>query len=189
MKRLFLFLLLIAFFVCISAQNHIEFMGVPVDGNINDFIVKLEAKQFKVKKRIDNIVIMNGKFAGESAEIFVASTNKTKTVWKVSVYFDEKSSWYSLKADYKKYKELFTAKYGKPTDSFEFFSNPYYEGDGYELSALKRDKCHYATFFEKEIGIIAVQMSSVCSIELIYEDALNSEIKNREKNSSILDDI
>lgn len=164
-------------------------MGIPIDGNISDFVIKLEAKNFSVIKKYGNNILMEGQFAGKSAEVFVLSTNKTKTVWKVAVYFNKKSSWYSLKSDYKEYKELFTEKYGKPSDTFEFFSKPYYEGDGYELQALRKDKCTYVTFFELETGNIAVKISSSGSIALVYEDALNSDIKEREGKSSVMDDI
>ena len=48
--------------------------------------------------------------------------------------------------------ELFTKKYGEPKDHFEFFSSPYYEGDGYELQALRKEKCNYISFWTLDKG-------------------------------------
>ena len=55
--------------------------------------------------------------------------------------FDEARTMYeSLKMD-------LTKKYGQPTTTLEFFSDPYYLGDGYETQAFEQGKANYATFW------------------------------------------
>lgn len=173
------------------AQEHMTFQGIPIDGTLDSMITKLRAKGFKLDTRADeyNAAIMSGHFAGKQAELYILATPKSKVVWKIAANFDKNDSWYSLKADYKEYKEAYTTKYGKPSDSFEFFSKPYYEGDGYELQALRLDKCTYATFWKFDAGTIAVKLGSSGYVSLIYEDNTNVRIKEQEENNAVMDDI
>lgn len=171
------------------AQEHLDFRGVPIDGKLADFVVKMEKLGYTVDKKIDNVVIMNGKFTNKPAEIYILATPQTKTVWKVAVHFDDAVSWSSLKSMYREYKELYTKKYGSPSNSFEFFKDPYYEGDGYELQALRKEKCTYVTYYEVEAGFLAIRMTSSGAVSLAYEDKENSDLDTNEKNSSALDEI
>ena len=169
--------------------SHLEFKGIPINGRIDDFVNKLEVQGFKITEKLDGIVMMDGQFTGKDATICIVSTRKSKTVWKVVVKFSEKSSWSSLKSDYKYYKEMFVKKYGNPTNNYEFFSKPYYEGDGYELSALRNEKCHYISAFETKNGVVYLEISKFKKIEINYEDKANSNIMDREKEETVIDDI
>lgn len=169
--------------------SHLEFKGIPINGKLDEFVKKLEAQGYKMTESLDNIIMMEGQFTGKDATILIISTKKSKTVWKVVVKFSEQSSWSSLKSDYFYYKEMFVKKYGSPTKKYEFFSNPYYEGDGYELSALRSEKCHYISAFETKSGVVYLEISKYKKIEISYEDESNSNIMNREKEESVIDDI
>lgn len=65
----------------------------------------------------------------------------------------------------------------------------YYEGDGYELQALKNDKCTYSTYFKTEKGTLNVAITSSGNLSLGYEDKINTEIQTEEKNNADLNDI
>ena len=169
--------------------SHLEFKGIPINGKIDNFVNKLETQGFRITEKLDDIVMMKGQFTGKDATIYIISTKKSKTVWKVVVEFSEQSSWFSLKSDYNYYKEMFVKKYGIPTDNYEFFSKPYYEGDGYELSALRNGKCHYISAFETKSGVVYLEISKFKKIKINYEDETNSNIMNREKEESVIDDI
>lgn len=188
MKKLVLLFAVMLMSTTFFAQEHLDFRGVPIDGHIDAFVSQMERLGYTVDKRIDNSAIMNGKFTGRDVELYIFSSPKTNTVWKVVLYFD-KGSWSSLKSSYFEYKGLYTQKYGKPTSSYEFFSDPYYEGDGYELQALRKEKCHYLSIYKLEIGSIAVQLSEYEQLKLVYEDNINCELKNIEQTSSALDEI
>lgn len=187
-------LLLFAFVFSINiigAQNaHLTFKDIPIDGNVKDFADKLSKKGFTYVKGLEgNIVRMEGKFADFNAEVWLMATPKTKIIWKIVVLTDKYTSWSSIKADFEKYKELYTKKYGKPSEDFHFFSRPYYEGDGYEMQALKLEKCTYITFFELPEGGIVIEMTKWGNISFSYEDNINVKIKRSESEQSMLNDI
>lgn len=185
--------LLISFIIVLPsfAQDslHLEFKGIPLDGKLSDFVLQLSKEGFTFKEYArDYIAVMEGFFAGDYATIYIFATPKSKTVWKATVNYNEKESWSSLKSDYFNMKDIFTKKYGEPKH-FEFFSEPYYEGDGYELQALRKEKCHYISFYQLPLGMAVVEISQFCHLQIGYEDNINCELKKKEEESEILEDI
>ncbi|MFI3331633.1 MAG: hypothetical protein R3Y38_07490, partial [Rikenellaceae bacterium] len=177
--------------VFVQAQEHMEFKGIPISGHIDSFVAKLESSGFK-KKTVnlnDNACVLTGQFVGKACEVFVICSPKTKQVWKVAVFLPKSSGWHSIKGDYNSFKTQFTTKYGNPTNSFEFFSKPYYEGDGYEMTAIKVDKCNYMSFWTMAQGTISVAIGTTASIIFAYEDEINRKLKSVEEKSKIQDDI
>ncbi len=197
MKKLLLFSICIALSCSIGvAQSnsslppkHLSFRDIPIDGNITNFVNKLKNSGFSLIKLNGNSATMTGKFTGKDCEIFVTASTKTNTVYKVSVYLPKETSWYSAKSTYQSYKEQYQQKYGVPTNSYEFFSTPYYEGDGYELQAVRLEKCTYFTYWELELGNIAVEISEFEQIKLSYEDKLNINIARKEKEENVQNEI
>lgn len=111
MKKVILFL--IAFLVVMSSyaqQEHLQFMGIPIDGTISSFTKQLKKKGF-VKDKLYNIVedsisgyrIFKGSFAGENnVNVVVFYDEKTKLVNNVKVYI----KCYSEKEVNKKYESF-----------------------------------------------------------------------------------
>jgi len=188
-KILYIILLLLFSFSTFAQSEHLKFRDIELNGSITDFIQKLEKLGYSVKTNLNDIYLLEGDFIGKTCEVIVVSSKKTKTVWKVKVNLPEGKSWYSLKSEYNSVKEQLTKKYGKPKDTYEFFSKPYYEGDGYELQALKKDKCTYYSYWEFENGIISLDMSTDCNLSINYEDKINVAIKKKEKDEQIQDDL
>lgn len=184
-------LLLVLFCVFSSvvfSQEHIKFKGIPLNGNVNSFAQELVKIGFKIVKSKGDIILMKGEFINKECEILVVGSTKTNIVWKVIAYLPKETSWYSIKNDYFEVKKQFQQKYGGG-ESYEYFSKPYYEGDGYEMQALGVDKCTYTTFFKTELGTIAVDISKYERISIGYEDKINLEIKEAEDESVISNDI
>lgn len=169
--------------------SHLEFKGIPITGKIDNFVKKLQEQGFTLDKRQGNSAIMNGQFAGKDAEIYVFGTKKTGTVWKVVVYLPKRTTWYSIKSEYEFYKDMYERKYGTPEHSYTFFSDPYYEGDGYEMQAVKLEKCTYFSSFHVSNGEIYIEISKFQQIKLAYEDAANTVIMDSEKATAVIDDI
>lgn len=189
MKRfIFLFVFMIASTVMMS-QEHLEFKGIPMDGPVSSFVSKLKTKGFTEVYNSGFNYVLKGEFTGKSATLFVLGSRKTGIVWKVGVNFEKETSWYTIKSLYNKYVNLFKEKYGSPTEHFEFFSDPYYEGDGYEMQALRNEKCSYASYFKTAKGMLCVSLSTYECLQLGYEDGINAKISEKENNSSNLDDI
>ena len=106
MKRILLTLCAVILAVTLNAQEHMTFKGVSLGCEITSFVSQLKAKGFTVTYNSDRGVILNGDFAGKSnCKVIVLPTNQSKLVWKVAVTFPEISSWYSLKSEYKSFKE------------------------------------------------------------------------------------
>lgn len=192
MKRYIVALLMLfATLLPLNAQEHMMFMKVPIDGTITEFASKMKAKGFVQTEADRNIIIMEGEFMGKESEIYIVGTSKTKTVWKVAVWFDRRyTSWYSLKSDYTDIVDSYTGKYGVPTKKYHFFSSPYYEGDGYEMQAVKLDKCGYASFWDDiEGGNIMVSIEKYAQIKVSYQDRQNTRKGEAEKEAQINDDI
>lgn len=180
------------FLFCImslSAQTErMKFMGIPIAGSPIQMGEKLKAKGFVFKEKISNhIREYSGTFAGSNVVVDVVSTSNV--VWKILVEYPEASSFSRLESDYEDMVGQFKKKYGEPTEHFEFFSKPYYKGDGYEMQALRLDKCNYASYWEKENGTICVEMSKGGHLWIGYEDKVGVREKNQKENQQIQDDI
>lgn len=189
MRNFFTLFVVMLLSLPVFAQEHLDFRGVPIDGHLDDFVTKMEGMGYTVKQRDGEIVMMTGQFTNNNVELWIVSSRQTKTVWKVVVDFSKNSSWSSLKNSYFEYKNLYTKKYGSNNKAFEFFSKPYYEGDGYELQALRGEKCTYATFFLAENGTITVALTKFENLQIRYEDKTNADKSSKEKTASALDEI
>ena len=81
-----------AFFLCMaaSAQQHMKFMGIPLDGTIDNFAMKLKAKGITYDAAKSRALgpggkIYNGTFMGEKATFMVFFNAKSRIVFGVSV--------------------------------------------------------------------------------------------------------
>lgn len=106
-------LLLITMFSC---AQHLKFMGIPINGNINSFQTKIAQKGIKVSNRSKTtpagIRVFEGYFANEKADVIVFYNVKTRNVYHCRVAFDrvfETIDEVQTKFDY--YKELLNQKY------------------------------------------------------------------------------
>lgn len=191
MKKILLFVGLCLSALLVFPQNqHLEFKGIPIDGNLSDFVSKMKEDGFTSQEYgKDNVAIMEGEFAGKHATVFILATSITKTVWKIAVNYKEKESWHSLKSEYDEMKKMYIKKYGTPEEDFHFFMKPYYEGDGYELQALRKEKCHYVSFYKALYGTVTLEITKFGYVQCAYEDGQNYRIKKEEEEAEVLNDI
>lgn len=162
-------------------------MDIPVTGNVATFGKKLIAKNYKLIKQ--DPVIYSGKFSGESCAVILCTTEKTKTIWKVVVIFDKNPNWYSLKDHYYIYQERLTKKYGEPYYNVNFFSAPYYEGDGYEIVGVKENSCHFMSVWNITNGKICLTINELTSVDITYEDEIGVQLMEKEKEEQSQKDI
>lgn len=194
MKKTLLTLFAILFVVNLQAQSHLVFKGIPLDGSTTEFMNKLRTKGLKISETKDIGGIMKGDFAGYSdCTIYVYGTRKTKKVFCAIVAFPSENSWSSLYYQYSSLKSSYTKKYGEPL-SIEEFITPYYEGDGYELQALKKDKCTYSSKFTTEAGDILISItyhenSDGYDVSVGYIDNINRELNEAEQQEIIDSEI
>lgn len=190
MKKYFTLLIMLLSISAISyAQDtptptteHLTFSGITICGSATSFRSSMESKGF-ISNRTDDdetMMVFAGDFIGKSTELIVVYlTPKTKQVWKVVVYFIEKTSWYDLKNEYNTLKDQVIQKYGNPNADYDFFSSPYDEGDGYEMTGVAVDKCNYAAYWDNGIS---VEISKLKSVKICYEDPIQVNILKQEKS-------
>lgn len=190
MKRFFLLMLCCIFSFSVYAQEHQTFMGIPIDGSLTSFASQLEAKGFEKLSVGDSSVTLEGQFSGSKRVVIVYCTPITKIVYQVAVVLRESTSWSSLKSTYRDFKSILITKYGQPTGKEEFIT-PYYEGDGYEMTALRNGKCNYTQIFYTENGSIMLWISSVLdgSVLINYYDKLNDDLCDAEESSLKYNDL
>ncbi len=195
-KSIFTLMILLFIGSICNAQEHLTFKGIPIDGKLNEFVSKLQNEGYVLNFTNDegNACILEGAFAGfANCKIFVLSTPYSHIVWKVAVKLPEQNSWYSLKSRYNDFKNSLTQKYGDPENDYHFFSSPYYEGDGFEFQALRKDKCSYAAFFDTQTGYISIEIESKeydsGRVSIAYEDKANTKLKKEDQQQSINNDL
>ena len=175
-------ILIIAIFVSVNIYAQ-SFDGVPISGDLPTAVAKYKAKGYSLSKYIEQGAILKGKVAGREIELFVFVTPKTKKVCKMVAFFDEETNWYSLKSTYNTFYEILTEKYGYPDDKFAKFLDPYFEGDGYEMSAVGLDKSLFAAYWYKKDNLtVAVEISKYKQVKLVYENNLMMDIKSKEQS-------
>ena len=180
-----------AFGMTLSAQDsikHMEFRGIPIDGDMSSFVNQLN--QLGYVGSIENgRAMLNGIFGGKDVTVAVYSSERTQIVYQVIVVFPNETSWYSLKSYYRELKNSLSTKYGAPYTSNEYFSSPYYEGDGYEMSAVRSGKVHYTSRYSTPTGQITLTIFKEGAPMIAYEDKINAAKNKTEEKSSIINDL
>lgn len=150
MKKITLLLLFCAISCAFSFAQ--SFHGVTLGQSLSATQQVFLNKGFTPLRSVEGIKYMKGTIAGDNYEIALLYTPTSKKVWKIVVYTGPVFSWISLKYQHKKFKDLLTKKYGEPTNDFWYFRSPYYEGDGFELQALRKEAMVSSVFFRDPEG-------------------------------------
>jgi len=169
-----------------------EFNGVKVDSTMDYCVKQYVAKGFTPKQSTNkNVTILKGTLGSDEVELFVVATPSTHRVWKVSVYFPKEDDWSSLKDKFNSIKGLLTNKYGEPDKDYHFFSSPYEEGDGYEMTAVGAEKCNYFTYWKKNLVNVTIitKISEYKQVCVSYENGKNSDLNDKEKNKATSDGL
>ena len=75
--------------LCIQAQRHSLFLGLPLGGDRDEFVDALENKGFSFENEDNVCTVLTGLFDGVGARIEVHATPRSHTVHIVTVYFVE----------------------------------------------------------------------------------------------------
>jgi hypothetical protein len=184
MKKITLTLTAMLISICAHAQ---VFMGVSVSGTTTEFANQLKPKGFVLSSEsTPTLIVMTGNLGGESVELLIAGTPKTHMTAKLVVIYPKEETWHSLLVDYNKVKKIITEKYGEPDKGYEFFSDPYSLGDGYELQAVRLEKCFYLQVWNANEKFpnqtLAVRMNKGLYVSLVYEnDAMMLQKETEQK--------
>ena len=195
MKRILIALLFI--FSCIgamaqNANEHLKFMGIPINGTLESFTQKLVAKGMKRQLGRRNIGFVRGTFAGkDNCKIYIQRINSCDVVFRVVVCLPPRETWAWLESDYNEFKQMLTSKYGEPFQHSETFkAGSYTSSDALKMSSLRGGKCQYYTGWKLNEGAIEVEMISIetpsgCFVRISYFDAINSKLEETSKQDDL----
>jgi hypothetical protein len=165
-----------------ESSAHLAFKGVPIDGTLREYILKMEKNGFTQMSTEDGIAVLKGDFASyKNCIVGVATLKQKDLVSKITVIFPECNTWSSLSSKYYSLKEMLTEKYGKPSDNVEKFqSDSEPEDDNLKMIKVKFDNCKYYSTYETEKGSIQLSIEHDgivrCYVMLAYFDKINSDI-------------
>ena len=195
MKRILIALLFV--FSCIgamaqNANEHLKFMGIPINGTLESFTQKLVAKKIKSIQAAEGVGLFNGAFAGKNdCNIFVATVPNRNIVSKVVVCLPPRETWAWLESDYNQFKQMLTSKCGEPFQHSETFKTGTFTSSDYlKISALKEGKCEYYVGWKLNEGVILLEIISIespssCLVRLSYYDAINSKLEETSKQDDL----
>ena len=185
MKKIISVLFALCLCMAASAQQHMKFMGIPLDGSIDDFTLKLKAKgvTYNAEKSKDSgpgTRIFNGTFIGEDAIFVVFYNAKSEIVFGAAVEL----SYLNVESAHMPFMNLLEQLRNKyPTATCEESKDC--DGDANGLAFNIPDKTG-----KNRMGLIiqTLKASSLytnegCSIYLMYTDMTNfrkSEAINNE---------
>lgn len=171
-----------------ESKIHMKFMGIEMNCAVDIAMLDLEKKGFEIIDIRKEGYIMSGKFIDRNALVTLHATPKTNLFYRANIFFNEHTSWYSLKSEFLEVVKYYKAKY-KSISSSRTFIDPYYEGDGYELQGVSMDKCFYYERFEAEGGKISIEISDMKRVQIRYEDKNNAKKNEQETIAINLDEI
>lgn len=162
-----------------APKKHLKFVGVPIDGTLNQFTKKMKQKGFTYVGTEYGTTYLKGDFAGfRNCIVFVNTLRNKDLVTSVGVKFPEYSNWNSVYDNYSTIKDMLTAKYGQPTQVVEGFQGPFADGNNDRIQQVWMDRCKYSTTFKTEFGTIELYIAEYdlwhSCVMLKYTDKANN---------------
>jgi hypothetical protein len=185
MKAKFLTTFFLLFAVMTFAQSkieHLSFKGVPIDGTLAEYVLKMKQNGFNHIGTEDGTAILKGDFAGyKDCTVGVSTLKQTDLIHKIAVIFPKKETWDTLFGNYSELKEMLSEKYGTPSDVIEKFDTRLEPRDNKDkMYEIGMDRCKYRSVWQTEKGNIELSIShnsfSTCFVTLAYFDKANGNI-------------
>ncbi len=187
MKRLFLSLLISVCTLCMAQTNPMKFKGIPMEGTVENFVKKLEAKGYTYLGQSNGQACLLGDFAIRK-DCGIAVTSENGVVKEVAVLNPAKENWADISREYYILKDMLTEKYGKP-ESMEEFHNGDCPTDLLKFLALIRNECTFVSHFTTNEGGIILSMlkrsPKTIGVSLLYQNKTDIE----ESQKRAMDDL
>jgi len=182
MKKLMVFIIALISVFSAYAQNssgHMTFKGIPIDGSLADFTVKMKQKGFSYVGTRDGVAMFSGEFASyKGCTVGVVSLQSTGVV-KVAAIFPSCKTWSQLYDTYSFLKGMLIQKYGEPAQNMEIFQGVEPDDDSAKIYEVEFDRCRYISQWETAKGSIELKIdhaeTSSCFVTLTYWDKINTE--------------
>ena len=180
MKRIVSILALLLCMTCVQAEEHMKFMGIPLNGTISQFQAKLTAKGVThdvagSKGLSAGRRLFKGTFSGKRAEIYVYFDEATKIVYRAKAVIESSEESLS-KQNYDYFVSMLSQKY----DDAE---KKYGRQDSYEtVTFLVPNNNEYATYtYLGSIDVYRSCYSFTYCVHVDYTDAINI-VKHENRN-------
>lgn len=174
-------MIIIALSLFAQTTEHLKFKGVPIDGTLSEYVLKMKQAGFQFIETDDGVAVLEGEFAGYRGCLIAVSTLKSVNVVNtIGVIFPAREDWSSLEGNYEHLKSMLTTKYGEPADvveKFQGYSTP--RDNNAKIYELLMDRCTWYTIFETENGDIQLSLEKgdygEYFVLLKYYDKINTE--------------
>lgn len=196
MKSKLLTAVILLFSILSFAQNekreHLVFKGVPIDGSLADYILKMKQNGFTQIGTEGGTAILKGDFAGyKECAIGVSTLKQKDLVHKIAVVFPNKETWSMLYGNYNDLKEMLTEKYVKPSEVIEKFETNFPpRDDNNRMQLVGMDNCKYSTIWQTDRGNIELSIGhksfSSSFVQLVYFDKVNGNIIRSKAKDDLL---
>lgn len=183
MKRFFPFLLVLFFASSVFGQQHLKFMGIPLNGSINEFTSKLQRKGFTIsplnKYASVGTRILEGRFFDLLSDVRVFYVPTTKNVFsaRATMYFSEKKTCTSIQEEIEniiEYKYIYVKEAGKTKAGNDLNVYKIYHNSG-------DDEDYY-------YGLIYIGQyynNGKYELNITYEDRYNALLQEIDKSEDI----
>lgn len=181
MKKFIFTLVFTLFAINLVAQEHMSFMGIPMDCSSEQFCKKLQKKGFKFLQKYDSFDILTGVFTGEKVTICLINSKSGKNIPRIGVGYNPSSEWKSLVNKYNSIKKLYTKKYGEPACSVEQ-NDATTDSNTSLMHNLYEGKAEYRTDWQLQNGGIILQILKASNysegyVSVLYVDGINENAK------------
>lgn len=135
-----------------------------------------------IKTDEDGDLVFTGRALDHTARLYAFMTpDRSLVKVQVSVATDNDE----VRSTYARMRNSLIEKYGTPTNDFHFFSQPYYEGDGYEETAISVGKGTFAVFWIRPgNGNLTLEISKALALNVEYESpAYHAEKVRRDQKA------
>lgn len=174
--------LFVALFVIMLSHAQ-SFNGVPISGDLTTAINRFKAKGYTFIKFTKSGATMSGNIGVQKVELYINTTVTSKQVRSMIIYFRERDKWSELKADYDNYLSVLTEKYGTPTHDIIRFEKPYYDGDGYEMTAVAVGKVMcMSLWMDIQNMNIMIDVTKYKQVSITYENKKLCDLDAAEKD-------
>lgn len=185
MKKIISVLFALCLCMAASAQQHMKFMGIPLDGSIDNFTLKLKAKGVTYDAAKSKILppgskLYNGTFMGEKATFVVYFNTKSKVVFGVMVDMPFSSTELAY-TPFKNIAEQLLKKYPKAV--YQANKNSKGNMDGLSFSIPNETETKRMGLIIQTLCPSKSLLDDDCNINLMYTDVENfqkSEAINNE---------
>ena len=177
MKRALFSLFSLFFALTLCAENHLDFLGIPIDGKPRKFISQLKKQGFELDKtynQFDNLQRLYGAVDDKLCQVHVLSLNRE--VCKVTLAYVPSSSWENTYRFYKSLQMSYTVKYGTP-DDYEIRDTKTSPTFDSIFQNIKDEEAYYRCYYKTEQGMVGLSIKSddgaTGYVEVRYEDRVN----------------